>query len=110
MNFVWKIHLSSSYYNNLNLNNMDLEIEDIRDTDEWTLYDEICRTELELEKFDDHVIKLWELVIVPYLESPNKLILEKLQTNDFNKFRKFMYESNAYKNLRNKLEYLYSLE
>lgn len=92
----------------------ELELETISDED--SLYQDRPKSiqELYSEKYEqfinlqDHILNMWELVIIPYLENhPNRAILDKLTSRDYNRFLEFfMNNSQAYQELDQELDQL----
>lgn len=55
----------------------------------------IVDVELQIIKMEDDINKLWDNVIVPYIDDSNaKGILTKITKYDYHKFYKFMINSN----------------
>jgi hypothetical protein len=77
--------------------------------EEMTVDDLINELELQLDKFNDNVVKLWQSVIYDYINDHNKnYILNKLNVFDSTKFYVFVTENSPqFKQITNSLNELY---
>lgn len=91
---IFKQYLYNRYY----MNNENYEIDDIQDTNDQITSDEDEFTlDDELDYYEEHIKKMWELIVVPYLNDyNNREILYNLNERDMYKFNKFVLDNNKY--------------
>lgn len=63
--------------------------------------------EKELDRFEKSVKNIWLIKVLPYINNPNRKILNNLTENDYNKFLLFMTQNSpVHKKIEEKLKML----